>query len=410
MNVRHFCLIAMLLLAGCATALPQWAVAPPTPTAAGLRLVGISYPSPDERSARESAIQGAMSEFLRYTGVEVESYIKMRTRETSAAGQPGQVAMDNLDTTTLASRGFVRQVEQKAWKIVRSDDGRYVAYVDLLIPAAEVARVQQAQVEEQAEAKAPYLAAKASFDQALRGHQLLAAAQIIPELVSLGPAAGQRHADAGRYAQAVLDNVAIRPCQDLVFDLDHPAQSTLNVCVEHQNAGAAGVPLEIATPAGTVVKAITHGDGRAVVALPSPSHPGVYPLQVRLVLPGIPERRQTLALHVVGSRETLSDGRFHAYVEAQGTGEADGTYANRTQAESVALATARQDAYAKLVVLCHGLDVAADWTTENTAATESRTLSRASGYLQAQPVKERVSWPAAHAVATVIFRASLAQK
>ena len=76
-GIRPLCIAISLVLTSCMTAThqitPDWTLAPPKSSFDGLRVTGLSYPSPSERSARESALESALAQFLRVTDMEVFS-------------------------------------------------------------------------------------------------------------------------------------------------------------------------------------------------------------------------------------------------------------------------------------------------------------------------------------------------
>jgi hypothetical protein len=120
-----------------------------------------------------------------------------------------------------------------------------------------------------------------------------------------------------------------------------------------------------------------------------------------------PALTQTFSYRVDGKQQTLSDGRFHEFIEAQATGNADARYTNRPQAEQIALQTARNLAYARLLELREGLNVTSQIQLSGSYLTDSRIRSKAQGHIDAQAVTESVVWSESGPLATVVYRLPL---
>lgn len=399
--------VAIMFLAGCASATPNWTMAGPSISSEGLSVTSVSYPCPSERAARESALQGALTEFLRYTGVEVTSYLQMVTRETSRGQQPSLVAMENTDTTTLATQGFVKKVKQQAWHKERDNSGMFVAYVQVLVPSSEVARVEAEQKALREAKTAPLRAARTAFATAIAQHRLGAAAQMIPDLMSLSEAAGPLALTREQLVGQIQDGLIIQPCSSPQFDLDRDAQALVAMCVKHNGQGVPNFPLVVTLPSGVKLSAVTGIDGRTTMALPSPAHPGSYPLVAASGIKELPGTALTFSLQVVGGRKGLSNGQFHDFIEARGTASADARYTNRHQAEQIALQTARQLAFARLLELRDGLSLTARTEVSGHDLIDHTVSSETFGHIEAQPVEEIVTWSGAKPQASVVYSQAL---
>ena len=105
----------------------------------------------------------------------------MTTRETAEENRAGQLAMD----ITLAPQGFVQKVRQQEWHLGKDKKGMPVAYVRILVPASEVARIESEQVAIRQAKREPYENARRQFSRALFEHRLTDAAQMVNDLVVL---------------------------------------------------------------------------------------------------------------------------------------------------------------------------------------------------------------------------------
>lgn len=415
-KLRFLTLLAAALLAACTgphpIPQPAWTLASPTLSAKGLEVVGMSYPSPDERSAREGAMRDALTVFLRYTGMEVSSYARMVTREMSSENEIGQVKMDNASETTIATRGFVREVNQQIWTFRKDAEGRYIGFVRMLVPRSEVFRVES-EKEAQKEARlAPYRKALASFRSATQAHDLARAEHLIPSLVKLGkrigPDDGVSPEGPDQLGQELGAGLTITPCSPLRFDLDQMKRAEVDICVAQNGSAVPNFPLSLQVPSGLEIPAVTGGSGQADFHLPSPVHPGNYPLVVRLQFKDLKDYTLTFNYRVTGRKEGLAKGEFHNYIEARAVGTVGKRlFKNRSQGEQLALLTARNLAYAQLLQEKDGLDITSNSSMSGAILEGDHTDVNFSGHLKATVGNESVGWDHGVPVAQVTLRMPL---
>lgn len=409
--LRILALSTLFLLANCApiqrpNTPPGWSLAPSTTSALGLTVVGVSHPSISERVARESALESALGEFLRHCGVEVTSYIKMISRETATGNRPSQVTMNNIDTTTLATQGFVQKVQQQAWHLDRTKSGQWVAYIQVMIPISEMERVQAEQKAVHEAKTAPLRAARASFSTAIQQHRLATATQMIPDLIRLSETSGSSLSREQLVAQ-IQDGLLIQPCDPPRFNLDRDTRAVLEMCATHNGQSVAEFPLTVTLPSGKEIRAVTEANGRASMTLPSPSHPGTYLLSASPSINSISSTISSFSYQVNGKNRTLSNGQFHNFIETQATSSPESHDTNRHQAEQVALQTARQLAFARLVEMRRGLNVTTKATIRGQNLVDFTVTSEAYDHIQPQVVEERVDWKDSRPFASVIYRLDL---
>jgi hypothetical protein len=219
-------------------------------------------------------------------------------------------------------------------------------------------------------------------------------------------------ADIGRQTREqlnaeILKGLEIKPCVPPGYDLDQGGKAYFEVCVTHNQAPAPNFPIGVLVPSGFEIPAVTGPDGTARVTLPAPAHSGHYPVVVRSHVESLPAWNRTISYQVTGSRETISDGRFHKFIEAQATGSTNKVYKNRHQAEEVALQTARQLAFARLLQMRQGLNMNAQTRLDGLRMTRNRVYSESAGHVDAQAVEEKIDLDGSTPVATVIYRMAL---
>lgn len=399
-----------LLLVGCAAhnaKRPDWSLDVPTETNEGLVIVGVGYPADTERDARDSALQAGFAEFLRFTGVEVSSYAKMVAREQASGNAPGSVSMENVDDTTLASRGFVQKARQLAWHLGKDNNGRTVAYVRLLIPASEVARVTAEQRRDQISRTRPYQQAVADFKSAIASHRLAEAAQLVDPIIELAQKAGRPVPLRTELAGLITRGLELRACGKAEFDLDTDEQASIEICTTHLGAPVADLQVTVMVPSGVDARGSTGPDGRARVGLPSPAYPGIYPLTLKAEVAGGVEKTAPASYAVHGNKTRLAKGRFHDFIEVEAHATSPERVTTRARAEQLALQTARQLAYARLLEMKSGRSLAEHTEVIDGDLARNRVTSEATGQLQAQIVKEDVRWDNGRAHASVVCKTTL---
>ena len=410
-TIRIISIAFYLVLTSCSAGLnhkiPDWTLAPPKISPEGLYVTGLGYPCPNERSARESALQGAMSEFLRYTGVEVSSYIKMTAHETAKDNAPGKIEMDNNEAVTLATQGFVQKVRQMQWHMGESETGQIVGYVRILVPGSEVARVEAEQSAMRQAKREPFEKAQHAFIQLIMNHRLTDAAHMIDNLEILAKQAGMRVITREQLLSQIQTGLMIEPFGYVGYNLDNGGKAFLDVRVTHNGGPVVNLPVEVTVPAGLQTKGVTGANGIANIALPRPSRSGTYPLVVRTKIRGVPDLIRTVPFQVSGTKEQLSDGRFHRFIEVQSTGSTSKDFANRYQAEEVAMETARQLAFAKIMQKQQGLTLQTQVEVDGVVMTRNLIRSESAGHVDAQAVEEKIIWENSHPVATVVYRMPL---
>ena len=400
-------------LAGCSTTLPSppWSLEVPEMTTEGLVVVGVGYPSPAEKSARDSAMEASLTEFLRYTGMEISSYVEMITREESSSLKgPVFVQMNNRDQTRIATEGFVQKVQIKNWHIRKTPEGNFAALVQIVIPASEVERVSKEKKALIEAKKLPYLKARKAFDQAFREHRIMDALQQIPQVVRFSQGlekygvAPQRE---DHLVQMATEGLKIGLCEKALYHLQHSRDASVALCVSHYGGIVSGLPVAVQVPSGSVYRAVTDSDGIAKVKLGRPAYPGAYQLRSFIDHPAFPGVTQILFIEVTGAARGVADGSFHDFIEVVESATSPlAHYGDRQQTERTALQTARHLANARLLEMRDGMAV----TTESVYSdSEARSIVRnsASGMVDAQEISKKVYWNGNLATAEVHLRLSV---
>ena len=410
-KLRILSMTIYLLLTSCTATMhhkaPAWTLDPPKMASEGLYVTGVGYPCPNERMARESALQEALTEFLRYTGVEVSSYVKMSTHETAKDNQSGKVEMNNTEVVTLATQGFVQKVRQMEWSLGTDNNGQTVGYVRILVPRAEVARVETEQISLRKAKREPFKRARQEFSQAIHEHRLSDAAQMLDPLVVLADQANMGVITREQLVAEINSGLTLETFGVPGYNLDQGGKAQLSVRVTHKGDPVPNLPVVIVVPSGHGIKTVTETNGIATATIPCPTRAGDYPLVVRTRIEGLIDLTKTISYPVSGTNEKLSEGQFHPFIEVQATGSADPKSASRYQAEELALQTARQLAYAQLLQKRQGLNISTQTNIDGRIMTRSQIRSESAGHVDAQAVEEKVVWEQSRPVATVVYRMAL---
>jgi len=401
---RILCLPLLFMISCAAPSPPPWTRGAPEFALEGLQVVGLGYPSTDERSARESALEAALGEFLRHLGMTVESYL-----QTIAKEENGRLQHSTLERTAIATQGFVQKVSVSGWHVEKIPGDRFQAYARVLVPAGEIARIENERSALRSSYTEPYRKARERLQTAIAAHALPQAVALIQEL--------QRSRDFAAAQGILLPAVSREQLMGEIFtgfeflspplfryDLDSDDGAFLHVRALHQGFPVAGLPIAITLPSGERILSRTRSDGMALTELPAPAYPGDYSLPVSVDFTGGDSISGVLNLQAVGTRTREACGRFHPFIEASATGTVDpAKYPSRKVAEEMAVNVARHLAYARLVEKMRGVEAQTE-TSVSHSGSDYTVRTNSSGSVSAQVLAESSTWQNGVPVGRVVLR------
>ena len=229
---------ALLALAACSGAgaarrgpsAPAWFDKPPT-SARMLYFAGAASGASDEQSARDLAIQKAMSELTVFCGAQITS--DFSSSEVERDGQLSQSVSLTVDISgdeLTIREAVVEQVETGP-----ASDGTWDAFVLLEWPKARYQEVLAMQRQRAERALAVFLKAKASADALELG---AAEAQVSEAKQILGPMKAQVPLDHPDYGNSALLYDAVSNLRDTLKDLRDKRRKLFHVAVVCSDKGA----------------------------------------------------------------------------------------------------------------------------------------------------------------------------
>ncbi|AJF08175.1 hypothetical protein [Geoalkalibacter subterraneus] len=423
-----FCLLILLATSGgCSVPLglkspPEWIKSPLVETPEGLVVVGVSYPSSDERSARDGALLHALQQTLRFAGMHIDTYTRIVATERMS-DQDHQAQNETIEKTAIATQGFIERIEQQDWALIPADESSRIAYVKVFVPSREIDRLKNERKRLQDQAYAPYKKVRRAFSDAIAQHDVARALTLArqvctayEQMIAAWPGENlpeNRPILEGLYQQVLID-VSFELKSKQIKVPDKRTNSEVAVSILHQGQPTVpGVDISLELPSGKKVACRSKDKSVAFCNIAPAAYPGTYSLKVAPVLPNgeqAEDYSQKVTLTVVGEPSFLASGEFHDFIEVSATGSVDPSgYDTVEDVVSMAVKTARTLAYAKLVEKIEGMQIQTRQQIEDGSLVAAKIVSTSEGHVRAKVTDAKIRWRSDRPVADITLRAYLAK-